>query len=266
MSSILIGMLILCSFGSRSHGQSWKLIFEDQFSGTSLDESNWTPTRKQSHSYPYELEAYLSSQVEVSGGNLVLTLKYDPYYDSSTGTTYPYRSGVVTSSGKFSATYGKWEVRAKLPTEDFKHAWPAIWFQKQSGSCYQEIDLMEQWIGEYNNQVKTSYHFNPTSSPSCGPEYSQSVVSYPPSGESIDFSQDFHIWEMIWNTTMVVFYIDNNMIGKIDTKECTIPYQPAYIIMNIAVCGASYCGGTSGIPTDVTGKMYVDYVKVYQAD
>ena len=33
---------------------------------------------------------------------------------------------------------------------------------------------------------------------------------------------------------------------------------------HVFVSGADYCGGTNGIPTDVTGYMYIDYVKVYQ--
>ena len=146
-------------------------------------------------------------------------------------------------------------------------AWPAIWLQKASGSCYQEIDIMEQWIGKDNNELATSYHWNPDNASGCSSSYSKAIGHYPSDGQNIDFSKDYHIWQLIWNKTEIVVTIDGHL-GGILTKEQApnqMPFEPEYIILNTAVCGAEYCGGTTGIPKDVTGYFYIDYVKVYQA-
>eukprot|EP01084_Bolivina_argentea_P288540 495248_1 len=261
--STLFFMVLLGIFDT-SLSQNWKLIFDDEFDGKELNSSNWANTRTQSHGYPYELEIYEAANVYLQNGSLVLKTKYQP--TTKNGVTYPYTSGVVTSQNKFSHSYGKFEIRAKLPTEQFKHAWPAIWLQKQSGACYEEIDIMEQWIGHDNNVLSTSYHWNPSNASECAPSFSKAIGKYPPNGQTIDFSKEFHIWQLIWNKTEVAVWIDNNFVCKLTQDQAPMPYEPEYIILNTAVCGASYCGGTSGIPKDVTAYFYIDYVRVYEAE
>ena len=102
--------------------QTWKLIFDDEFNGSQLNKTKWANTRHQSHGYPYEMQIYEAANVYLKDGSLVLETKYQPTKDGN--ITYPYTSGVVTSEGKFSFSYGKMDIRAKLPTEQFKHAWP----------------------------------------------------------------------------------------------------------------------------------------------
>eukprot|EP01083_Nonionella_stella_P107713 312313_1 len=132
--------IVLFEMFDTSLSQNWKLIFDDEFDGTELNFSNWANTRHPSA--PDELEIYEAANVYLQNGSLVIETKYQP--TTKNNITYPYTSGVVTSENKFSHSYGKFEIRAKLPTEQFKHASPCIWLQKQSGSCYQEIDIMEQ--------------------------------------------------------------------------------------------------------------------------
>ena len=63
------------------------------------------------------MEYYLPKQVSVGGGNLVL--KSEPMeYDG-----HNYISGWVDSANKFSTTFGRWEIRAKLPYG--QGLWPA---------------------------------------------------------------------------------------------------------------------------------------------
>ena len=68
----------------------------------------------------------------------------------------------------------------------------------------------------------------------CDGSYSSEIGSYPVIGR-IDFSQDFHIWEMTWNKTIVEFFIDGNTIAQMRQDRYPIPYEPEYVIMNVAV-------------------------------
>lgn len=245
------------------NGEEWVLLWEDNFDGTELNMTNWNNTRFQSHGYPDEMQYYIADNVYLEDGNLVLKTLYDPTFDPDRNITYPYTSGVVTSSGKFYTTYGKWEVRAKLPTPSFSHLWPAIWFQKDEGPCYQEIDLMEQWVGQNDNDVFMHYIYHNSSE--CGPSLNKSRIDeWPGNGTIIDFSKDFHIWTMEWNKTSIGFWIDDNYVAYRNSSDGTMPYQPAYVILNTAVCGANWCGGPNGIPKNITAYFYIDYVRVYQ--
>eukprot|EP01084_Bolivina_argentea_P288538 495244_1 len=237
--------------------QNWKLIFDDEFDGTELNFSNWANTR---HNHPGELQIFEAANVYLQNGSLVLETKYQP--TTINGTTYPYTSGIVTSANKFFHSYGKFEIRAKLPTEQFKHACPAMWLLRQSGPCYQEIDIMEQTIGDGWNQVKSSYHWNTPNASGCSPAFDEEFAIYPVPSQPIDFSKEFHIWQLIWNKTEVAVWIDNNFVSKLTKDQAHMPYEPEYIILNTVVSGSN----TSDIPTNVTGYFYIDYVRVYEAE
>ena len=120
-----------------------QMIFDDQFSGTSLD-NNWSPQLGDEGSTwnnngalpsPYsgpntpltnEEAMFGPSQVSVDNG---LTLTATPNTNKYSGS-YPWISGVVTTDGKFTLpTTGGWyvQVRAKMP-DTSQGMWPAIWF------------------------------------------------------------------------------------------------------------------------------------------
>ncbi len=120
-----------------------QLIFDDQFSGTSLDTTKWTtylgaggavwnnfgnlPAPYSGPNTPITTESAMfgPSQVSVNNG---LTLTAQPNTNQYAGT-YPWISGVVTTEGKFSLPTSGWyvQVKAKMPDQS-QGMWPAIWF------------------------------------------------------------------------------------------------------------------------------------------
>eukprot|EP01083_Nonionella_stella_P213230 769258_1 len=129
-SNMRISVLLLMMLLILSLSQQWELVFDDEFEGTELNQSNWNNTRPQPASaYPGQPQLFLAANTYLQNGSLVIETKYDPTYDKVNNITYPYTSGVITSQNKFSFTYGRVEIRAKLPSEQFKHASPCIWLQ-----------------------------------------------------------------------------------------------------------------------------------------
>jgi beta-glucanase (GH16 family) len=132
-----------------------QLIFDDQFSGTSLNSAHWYTAMSgqgdgnwNSTGLPADDSAagsqshqtfFSPSQVSVNNG-LSLTMVPDARY-SSLG--YGTRSGVVTTYGKFTLRSGYVQIKAKM--SDASHGgWPAIWFiDPNGGGGSQEIDLQE---------------------------------------------------------------------------------------------------------------------------
>jgi hypothetical protein len=138
---------------------SQQMIFDDQFSGTSLDTDNWTTYLGADGQVwnnlgrlplPYSagnsvanggsgdaISMYSPSQVTVNNG---LTLTARPNTNQWV-STYPWISGVVTTEGKFTLPTSGWyvQVKAEMPDQS-RGMWPAIWFLCGT-SCPDENEL-----------------------------------------------------------------------------------------------------------------------------
>ncbi len=157
---------------------SQQLIFDDPFSGTSLDTTKWTtslgaqgtvwndhgrlPTPYSAPNVPGagngDTAMFGPSQVSVDNG---LTLTAQRNTNQYAGT-YPWISGVVTTDGKFSLPSGGWYVQVKAKMPDMTAGmWPAIWFMPDTPtSPVPEIDLFEGGFlgpGPQNGVMHTDY-------------------------------------------------------------------------------------------------------------
>ncbi|MEZ0536449.1 carbohydrate binding domain-containing protein [Caldicellulosiruptoraceae bacterium PP1] len=251
---------------NNTNQDQWKLIFSDDFNGTSLDRTKWNVIDAGGGFGNNELQYYADrpENVKVENGNLVITaLKEDTKYKG----TNDYTSGKLTTQDKFYFTYGKVEVKAKLPKT--KGLWPAIWMMPQDMSLYGgwprcgEIDIMEL-LGHEPNKVYGTIHY--------GNPHSQRGNSY--TLENGDFSEDYHIFSLEWEPGEIRWYIDGHLYStqknwfSRDENEAFDTTYPApfnrdfYLILNVAV-GGNWPGNPDNT-TVFPQQMLVDYVKVYQ--
>ncbi|MFC9327439.1 family 16 glycosylhydrolase [Kitasatospora sp. NPDC057015] len=218
---------------------SWRSVFADEFNGSGLDSSKWTPnwlgcpTCTTPPVTGSETAAYAPSQVSVGGGSLHLTTAQQDTV--ANGKTYPYRSGMVQSNGKAQFTYGAFEARIYLPAAGNTIAnWPAFWTDGQNWPTDGEMDVMEGLGGD------ACYHYH---SPSGGP-----------GGCAPGNYSGWHTYGAEWKPGSVTYYYDGKQVGQITTG---ISSSPQYLILNNAV---SPEGGTIVPQAD----MQVDYVRVWQ--
>ena len=202
----------------------------------------------------------------VENGFLNIMAIKEPFTDQ--GVTKQYTSARLNS--KFAFTYGRVDVRAKLPLGS--GTWPAIWtlgkninedggfwdqnFGTTSWPACGEIDIMEHGLGAVNH-VSCALHN------SCAGCFGNTMNKS--SKEISDVANNFHIYSVNWSPNQITFLIDGvsyytyNPLIK-DTS--TWPYDAdQYILLNIAM------GGIAGaIDSDfIQSPMIIDYVKVYQA-
>ncbi len=242
------------------------LIWSDEFDGNgAINTSKWFHQTRLPNGrswYNGEIQHYTNrvDNSSVSGGFLKITAKKETFTDQ--GRTKQYTSARLNS--KFAFTYGKVEVRAKLPTGH--GTWPAIWMLGKNitepggywASTYGttgwptcgEIDIMEHW-GRNQNYVQSAMHT---------PSSSGSTVNH--GGRVIGtVSSEFHIYTLEWSSEKMVFKVDGieHYTYQPETQDSsTWPFDTdQYLLLNIAI--------ESSIASSFTeSSMEIDYVRVYQ--
>ncbi len=242
----------------------WNLIFDDEFDGTALDTTRWVtgfpwcPSTYCTSTTTPDM-VYLPESVSVSNGTLKLRANNTPV-TAPDGKTYPYTSGIVTTSAFFEGAYadpsaykllfkyGYVEMRARLNTG--LGLWPAFWMLNPQGKWPPEIDIVEE-VGKDPYSVLQYYHYNGARRHiSSGGRYT-----------GPDFSADFHTFAVSWEPGAIRWYVDGVERRAAFTNADNIVAEEMYLILNLQV------GGWSGTPdaTTWTQPNYeIDYVRVWQ--
>jgi len=167
-----------------------------------------------------------------------------------------YTSTRMLTQGKFDFTYGRVEVRAKLPIG--VGTWPAIWLLGSNISTVSwpacgEIDIMEHW-GDNQGVVQSALH-TPSSYGATTNHGSQYIE---------DVSSEFHVYEVYWTHEEIVFSVDGVQHYRYapgNKNDETWPYDAnQFLILNVAL-GSSWM---TIDPDFVQSTMEIDYVRVYQ--
>ena len=245
------------------------LVWADEFdTNGAIDAAKWhhqTQLPQGGSWYNGEVQHY-TNRIEnssVNNGFLDITAIKESFTDQ--GQTKQYTSARLNS--KFAFTYGRVDVRAKLPFGD--GTWPAIWtlgkninedggfWDSQYGTvgwpACGELDIMEHGLHP-TNQVSVAIH-TPSS-------YGSTVnTSIQPLA---DVANNFHVYSMNWSPDQITFLIDgvgfytyNPAVKNDDTWPF---YLEQYLLLNIAM------GGNGGAidPNFSQSSMVIDYVRVYQ--
>lgn len=192
-----------------------------------------------------------------SNGSLKIIAKKETY--TAYGLTLNYTSARLNS--KFNFTYGRVDVRAKLP--EGAGTWPAIWMlSTKIGNNWHpstlgwpdcgEIDIMEHW-GNDPNVVHGSTHTRS----SFGATVNTEEV------KRAKVSEGWHVYSLNWSPDQISFLMDGFLFYtyKPTVKNAmTWPFDdPQFILLNVAM------GGLYPIdPSFTQSTMEVDYVRVYQ--
>ncbi|MEO9589997.1 glycoside hydrolase family 16 protein [Rhodopirellula bahusiensis] len=264
--AVAVGMAITmfgCSF-RHANAQSFdRLVWQDDFSGDSLDYSKWEVEVNAFGGGNHELQIYTDrpENVRVEDGCLVLEARRDNAAIS--GTSREYSSGRVRTKHRGDWKYGRIEVRAKLPQG--QGIWPAIWMlptkdEYGGWAASGEIDIMEMRGQQPNIVLGTLHHGAPwPNNIHTGDEYTL---------EQGTFADDFHTFAVNWRANEIEWLVDGESVQK-QTKwessggEYPAPFdQPFHLLLNVAVGGGFL--GPPDATTEFPVQMLVDSVKIYQ--
>ncbi len=232
-----------------------ELVFSDEFNvDGSPDDSKWGyDIGTGSNGWGNGESQYYTSRTEnviVEDGLLKIIVKKENYEDSE------YTSTRMLTEGKFDFTYGRVEVKAKLPIGE--GTWPAIWLlgsnlRTVSWPACGEIDIMEHW-GHNHGHVQSAMH-TPSSSGDTKNHGSQYLE---------DVSSEFHVYQVYWTPEEIVFSVDGKQhyrYAPTNKNKETWPYDAnQFLIVNVAMGGAWF----SIDPNFVESSMEIDYIRIYQ--
>ncbi|WP_282134700.1 glycoside hydrolase family 16 protein [Seonamhaeicola maritimus] len=187
----------------------------------------------------------------ISDGTLKIVAKKENYTFQS--STKEYTSARLITKDKFDFTYGKVDVRAKLPAS--QGTWPAIWLlgsniDSVGWPICGEIDIMEQ-TGANKNKILGTCHWSANGN----------NASYGLESDISNASSEFHVYSMEWTETYIKIFLDEVEYYEIALNN-DLPFnKDFFLILNVAMGGT--LGGTidSGFTEDT---MEIDYIRVYQ--
>jgi len=247
---------ILTAAPSETDPKYTNLIWQDEFdaAGAPLD-NNWGyDIGTGNNGWGNGESQYYTDRadnVTVADGVLKIIAKKESHEGSE------YTAARLKTEGKFDFTYGRVDVKAKLPSGG--GTWPAIWmlgsnFSTVGWPACGEIDIMEHKGNEPGN-IGAAIHT--TSSSGSTVNTGNVDVSDP--------MTEFHVYSVIWSENQITFLVDDESFytyRPASKDQSTWPFDASqFLILNIAM------GGTLGGEIDpgfTESTMEIDYVRVYQ--
>jgi len=273
--------------------RGWKLIWSDEFDGDEIDRTKWDRDVGNGF-YNYGASVWISGwgndelqyytrepeNAFVKGGLLhIRALK-----ESVQG--FGYTSAKLKSQNRdgselFAKKYGRFEIRAKLPTG--QGIWPALWMLPQDDkyggwAASGEIDILEA-RGQKPGEILGTLHFG-----SRWPANAEASKTHMlKDGGTIAV---FHVYALEWEPGEIRWFVDGDKFatqsswwsssksdganGAKPARDAELnpwpaPFdQPFYLVMNVAVGGKF--PGNPDQTTRFPAEMVVDYVRVYDKE
>ena len=279
----------------------WQLVWADEFDGDALDDSRWNREHDCWGGGNEERQCYLPREenARVEDGRLIIEAHFEEATgpalperlwqteDDRTATnTQPFTSGRINTSGKGDWTYGRIEVRARLP--EGQGTWPAIWMLPTDNvyggwALSGEIDILEavnlgavclECEEGVENRMFGTLHFG-GAWPHNQYQNRRRTLPVGEDGEKI-----WHEFAIEWSEGRVEWFLDGESYGYLTPEhwntQSNVPEaqgnpnapfdQRFHLILNLAIGGHLAESHTAG-GVDMTGypkQFEVDYVRVYE--
>lgn len=257
----------------------YTLVWSDEFNGNgAVDASNWN--FEKGFVRNEEVQWYQTENAFQLDGNLIFegrkenpfNKRLNPNYKANSSSWQQsrqyinYTASSITTKGKQSWLYGRFEIRAKVTNHT--GTWPAIW--TLGNDCkwpYNgEVDIMENYGGKI--LANFAWGDNKKSQAKWDAVKLNTIKTFV--DKDPDWLSKFHIWSMDWDENKMSIYLDGVLLNDVDLNttingkyNCSgkNPFkQKHYLLLNLALGGQGGSVESLSFPT----QYVVDYVRVYQ--
>ena len=271
-------------------GDNWNLVWAEEFNDGALDRSVWRnrtgkfrPVREPIYHRDNPENIYFEDGEDdgVVSGNLVIRTDTSPceettrYYQTPGHEQDLLATGAyIDSVGNHLFTYGRMEIRARLPEGD--HIWPAGWMMGTStmgwAACG-ELDIIEMvGNGERGNYTGDS---SPIATIHCmadsGIGYTQGSNATGKMLTDDILAHDYHSYIVEWDATSVRWFWDDilffSMPIDVNQEQYSFLSNPMYLILNTSIdTSKKEQEGISYLPdgTPEESFYYIDYIHYYK--
>jgi beta-glucanase (GH16 family) len=275
LTLLLIALAVVAVSGCRSSGPPtavdpepepdpiWTLVWSDEFEGEGLDPARWSIQVGDGCDIGLcgwgnnELQWYQAENVTVSGGVLRITARPEAVSGRA------YTSARIRTMGKGDWTYGRFEIRARLPRG--RGIWPAIWMLPSDNrygtwAASGEIDIVEL-VGHEPHRVHGTLHYG-----GAWPGNVHSGAAFTLSSGT--FADRFHTFTLEWDRGVIQWYVDGvHYLTQTQWHSSggafPAPFdQPFHLLLNVAVGGN--WPGPPDASTVFPQVMEVESVRVYR--
>jgi len=224
---------------SLKSGQTWKLVWQDEFEGETIDKTKWDSPSYERRGHLWRAENATLNKT----GQLVMET-------SKVGERFA--SPCLRTMGKYEKKYGLFITRCKLP-KSIGH-WSAFWLYNGSvgrvgneGRDGTEIDIME-WPYR-DGRVQHALHWD-----GYGKDHkSKGHVS---KNEAL-LDGKFHTFALVWSPEEYVFYVDGKETWR--TRDGGVCQVPLYLKLSVEI--GDWAGDIK--KAKLPDYFMVDYVRVY---
>jgi beta-glucanase (GH16 family) len=259
---------------------SWHCTFDDEFNGTSLDGSKWSPMLTYASAYRtgplFHQVCYVDTPdtINVAGGTLNLSVVETPQPIGCQGT-YASKAqtneegGMVISYNLFSQEYGFFEASAEMPATTVPGLQETLWLYPENETLYGpwpdsgEIDFGEFYSEYPNNDIPAIHYPGSGNDPNARDDNCVHAGSSP--------SGQFHTYAALWTPTSITTYYDGqpcmtDVYGPYVHSPDTAPApfnQPFFMALTAALGAANGDQYRPGV-TPLPATTKVDWVRTWQ--
>ncbi|CAG0981213.1 Glucan endo-1,3-beta-glucosidase A1 [Phycisphaerales bacterium] len=204
----------------------YTLAWHDEFDGQSLEQTKW------SHYAPGPRRdaVNVKEAVEVRDGSLFITTSRHDAPQADGPAKPEFRTGMISTLGKFETTYGYFECRMRVQRE-VGH-WSAFWINtptmgKPEGDPARagvEIDIIEYLrSADYADKANHTIHWD-YKTPSYKRDFTR--VTLP------EIAEGFHTYACEWTREYLAFFVDGRETWR---TSKAIPRRDQYIILSVEI-------------------------------
>jgi beta-glucanase (GH16 family) len=260
---VFASILVLGSAGAWAQ-LDYQLVWSDEFDGNEVDPAKWE--FQIGNGCPdlcgwgnNELQYYRVENATVADGRLTITAKEEDF------AGYDYTSARMRTVGLGDWTYGRIEMRARMPIG--QGLWPAFWMLPTDWvyggwAASGEIDTVE-YLGHAPDELLSAIHYGGP-----WPENASWASTFQLPGGAPTFHEEFHDFALEWTPNELRWYVDGSQVACQSHWYSTAAEYPApfdqdmHLLLNMAVGGD--LPGAPDPTTEFPQDYVIEHVRVLQ--